>query len=133
MKPRQGKGFLLGPILFCIRMVRWVGLVLKHFPLTDVTSQWLYVSLVCRFHTHLGAGFLRVLRFPPTPKNQNPSIFLVHSFLFLVVCVYKACLAASGLTTYMYVKYHTTAPREPSGLISCALQKLLIIIIKMLW
>ena len=41
-------------------------------------------------------GFLRVLRFPPIGYL---SIFLVHSFWFLVV--YKACLAASGLTTYV--------------------------------
>ena len=31
-------------------------------------------------------GFLRALRFPPTPKNRNPFIFLVNSFWSLVVC-----------------------------------------------
>ena len=41
--------------------------------------------------------------------------------------MYKACLAAWGLTTYVCTA--TMAPREPSGLISRALQKLLIIII----
>ena len=37
-------------------------------------------------------GFLRALRFPPTPKNRNPFIFLVHSFWSLVVCTKPACL-----------------------------------------
>ena len=45
-------------------------------------------------------GFLQVLRLPPTHKNWNPFIFLVQSFWFIVLCVYKACLAASGLTTF---------------------------------
>ena len=40
-------------------------------------------------------GFLRALRFPPTPKNRNPFIFLVSH------CVYKAYLAASDLITYV--------------------------------
>ena len=34
-------------------------------------------------------------------KTQNLSLFLVHTYWILVVCVYKACLAASGLTTYV--------------------------------
>ena len=37
-------------------------------------------------------GFLRALRFPPTPKNRNPFIFLVNSFWSLVVCIKPACL-----------------------------------------
>ena len=37
-------------------------------------------------------GFLRALQFPPTPKNRNPFIFLVHSFWSLVVCIKPACL-----------------------------------------
>ena len=49
----------VGPILFWIRMAHYsvarrVGLVLEHFPFTNAASQWLYVNLVCRFHTRLG-------------------------------------------------------------------------------
>ena len=36
-------------------------------------------------------------------KNRNPYIFLVHSFDFSL-CVYKAYLAASGLTTYVWLR-----------------------------
>ena len=61
---------------------------------TNAASQWLYVNLICRFLSAL-VGFLRALRLPPTLKNRNPSIFPVSR------CVYKACLAASGLITYV--------------------------------
>ena len=37
-------------------------------------------------------GFLRALRFPPTPKNRYPFIFLVNSFWSLVVRIKPACL-----------------------------------------
>ena len=60
-------------------VTRRAGFVLKHFPFTNAASQWLYVNLVCRFHTCLGR-FSLALRLPPTPKNLNPSIFLVDSF-----------------------------------------------------
>ena len=44
--------------------------------------------------------------------------------------MYKAYLAALGLIIYVSAAaVHATAPREPSGLISRVLQKLLIIII----
>ena len=51
---------------------------------------------------------------------------LVHSFWFLVVYVQRP---AASLINYLCVRcgYHTTAPRESKGLISHALQKLLII------
>ena len=51
--------------------------------------------------------FLRVLWFPPTPKNRNPSIFLVHSFWFLVVCVFKACLATFGFNYLCVLRLST--------------------------
>ena len=73
-------------------------------------------------------GFLRVLQFPPTPKiGILPNFWSIISGFSLFV--YKACLAAFGFN-YLCVRcgYHTTAPREPSRLISRALQKLLIII-----
>ena len=35
-------------------VARRVGLELVHFPFTNAASQWLYVNLVCRFHTYLG-------------------------------------------------------------------------------
>ena len=74
-------------------------------------------------------GFLRVLRFLPAPKNRNHSIFLVHSFWFLVVCVQS--LLGCLVFNYLCVRcgYHTTASREPCGLISRTLQKLLITVI----
>ena len=93
---RQGQGNLLG--LFCSEsgwhttlVARRVGLVLEQFPFTNAVSQWLYVNLVCRFHTLLGR-FLRALRFPPTPENRNPFIFLVNCFWSLVMCIKPACL-----------------------------------------
>ena len=65
-----------------------------------------------------------------THKHQNPSMFLVHSFWFLVVCV-QSLLGCLGWNTYVCAccGYQTMAPKEPSGLISCASQKLPIIII----
>ena len=65
-------------------------LVLEHFPFTNAASQWLYVNLVCRFHTRLGR-FSPGTPVPPTPKNRNPFIFLVNSFWSLV-CIKSACL-----------------------------------------
>ena len=41
-----------------------------------------------------------VLKHLISTKNRNPFIFLVHSF-WSSRCVYKACLAASGLITYV--------------------------------
>ena len=90
------------------------------------------VSFVCRFHTRLDRFFFRLLGFPATSKNRDPSTFLVHSFWFLVECV-QSLLGCLGFN-YLRVRcgYHTTmttAPRESSRLISRALQKLLVIII----
>ena len=73
-------------------------------------------------------GFLRALRFPPTPKNRNPFIFLVNSFWSLVVCIKPACLPEVWLPICVRCGCHTAAPWEPSGLICRALQKLQIII-----
>ena len=99
----QGQGILLG--VFCslsgwhtTPVARQVGLVLKHFPFTNAASLWLYVNLICRFHTYRGRFSLRALRFPPTPY-QNPFIFLVHSFWSLVVCSKPACLPQVWLPT----------------------------------
>ena len=74
-------------------------------------------------------GFLQALRFSPTPKNQNPFIFVVHSFWSLSLCVQSllGCLRFNYLC--VRCSCHTAAPREPSGLNSRALQKPLIIII----
>ena len=53
-----------------------VGVVLEHFPFTIAATQWLYVNLVCRFHTRLG-------RFSPsTPvssytQNRNLPYLLI--------------------------------------------------------
>ena len=62
-------------------VARRVGLVLEHFPFTSAASQWLYVNLVADPIPAL--GFLWPLRFPPIPKNRNPSISvdrtLIHS------------------------------------------------------
>ena len=63
---QQGQGILQG--LFC-SVLRWhttpvvkrVGLVLVHFPFTNAASQWLYVNLVCRFHTPFGRFSLGTL------------------------------------------------------------------------
>ena len=56
--PAGPGGILQG--LFCSEsgwhttpVARRVGLVLEHFPFTNAASQWLYVNLVCRFHTRL--------------------------------------------------------------------------------
>ena len=40
-------------------------------------------------------GFLRALRFPPTPKNQNPSIF--QSIVSGLTLSVQDCLASQGL------------------------------------
>ena len=92
-KPRQGQGILEGPILFWIRMAHYslarrVGLVFEHFPFTNAASQWLYVNLVCRFHTRLG-------RFSPgTPVGflLHLKIGILSYFWSLVVCIKPACL-----------------------------------------
>ena len=52
-------------------------------------------------------GFLRALRFPSTPENGNPFIFLVHSFYSLVVCtkpalLHSQILIASGTRQPVY-------------------------------
>ena len=64
-------------------------------------------------------------------KNRNPFIFLVNSIWFLVVCSKLQSLLGCLGFNYLCVRcgYHTTASREPCGLISRVLQKLLIIII----
>ena len=73
-------------------------------------------------------GFLWALQFPPAPKNQNPFIFLVHSFWSLVACISLfVCLRFNYLC--VGCGCHTAAFWEPSGLIWRALQKLQIIII----
>ena len=71
-------------------------------------------------------GFLWALRFPPTPKNQNPFIFLVHSFWSLVVCK-KPVVCRRFNYLCVRCSCHTAAPWEPSGLICRPLQKLQII------
>ena len=73
-----GPGDFVGLILFCIRMAlytpvaRQVGLVLEHFPFTNAASRCMWIW----FADFLPAlvGFLWALRFPRTPKNQNPFI-----------------------------------------------------------
>ena len=80
---RLGQGILQGIILNQDGTLQWQGgliLELEHFPFTNAASQWswwLYVNLVCRFHIPALVGFLRAPRFPPTPKNRNPSYLLV--------------------------------------------------------
>ena len=87
---RSGPGDFVGPICsvsgrHTTPVVRWVGLVLKHFPFTNAASQWWFVNWFADSVPAL-AGFLRALWFPPTPNTQNPSIFLVHSFWSHIVC-----------------------------------------------
>ena len=112
---RQGQVILQG--LFCSEsgwhttpVARRVGLVLEHFSFTNAASQWLYVNFVCRFHTRLGR-FPRALRFPPTPKNRNPFIFLVHSFWSLVGCPKPVCLPEVQLPMCALQLSHTGALR----------------------
>ena len=80
-------------------VARRVGLVLEHFLFTNATSQWLYFSLVCRFHTRLGRFFSGYSSFVLHLKIGILPYFwsMVSGFS---LC-YKACLAASGLTTYV--------------------------------
>ena len=52
-------------------------------------------------------GAVGFLGFPPTPKNQNPSILLVHIVSGLLLCV-QAFLAALKFN-------HLAAPWEPVG------------------
>ena len=70
-------------------------------------------------------GFLRALRFPPSPKIGILSYFW-STVSDLSLCVYSllVCLRLN----YLCVRCgcHTAAPCEPSGLICRALQKLLI-------
>ena len=100
-KPRQGQGFLLGIILFGIRMAHyssgeagWLKCSNTFLLPMQLASGCMYVWFADSISALL--SFLRVLRFPPTPKNRNPSIFLVHSFWFLVVCV-QSLLGCLGL------------------------------------
>ena len=107
------------PVLFC-SVSRWhttplakqVGLVLKHFPFTNAASQRLYVTLVCRFHILLGR-VLRALRFPPTPKNQNPFIFLVNSS-GLLLCV-QSLLGCLGFNYVCAVAVTQRCLKNPVG------------------
>ena len=88
-----------------------VGLVLENFPFTNAASQWLYVNLVWAEYIPALVGFLQALRFPPTPKNRNPFIFLVHSFWSLVVCIKPACLPEVELPTCALRLSHSGALR----------------------
>ena len=56
-------------------------------------------------------GFLRLLQFPPTPKNRNPFIFLVNSFWSLVVCIKPACLPEVWLPMCALRLSHSSALR----------------------
>ena len=66
--------------------------MLEHFPFTNAASQWLYVNLFYTDSIPAMVDFLWSLRFPPTPKNRNPFIFLVHSFWSLILCTKPAWL-----------------------------------------
>ena len=70
-------------------LLQWQGgLVLEHFPFTNAASQCMWIWFADSPPALV--GFLRALRFPPTPKNLNTFIFLVHSFWSLVVCIKPA-------------------------------------------
>ena len=77
-------------------------------------------------------GFLRAIRFPPTPKNWNPFIFLVHSFWSLVVCTKPAWLPQVWLPMCTAAAFTQRRLENPVGWY-LALKKLQIIIIIKVW
>ena len=93
----RASGFL-GPILFCTRMAHyssgkagWFSAWTLSFHQCSYNSGCMWIWLAVSIPALV--VFLLALQFPPTLKNLNPFIFLVHSFWPLVVCT-KTCLAA---------------------------------------
>ena len=71
-----------------------------------------------------------MLLYTPLTRKQNKNKMLKKQNLKKKQCLLIACLAASGLTTYVCTAAVTQQRLEnPCGLISHVLQKLLIIII----
>ena len=101
---QQGHGILKGPILFSIRMAHYSVGKTGWFSSSNTFLSPVRPASGCMwiwFANSIPAlvGFLWVLRFPLTPKNQNPSIFLVHSLWYHVVCTSLLdCMCAAAVT-----------------------------------
>ena len=90
----------------CIFNVRPRGKILKsEFEKHQIVSKR---GVVCQYSSHHQSELV-----PTSRIDKNPKIGILPYFWSVVsgfsLCVYKACLAAWGLTT---CGYHTTAPRE---------------------
>ena len=92
-------------------VARRFGLVLEHSPFTNATSQWVWFA----DSIPVLVDFLRVLRFPPPPKNRREFWVRGPYFWFLVVCVQRLHWLPRVFTYVCLCGYHTTAPREPVG------------------
>ena len=110
----QHFGFILMQSVFTFHVEMFSRLI--HLELELILPLWNTCMWIC-FADSISAlvGFLRALQFPPTPKNQNPFIFLINSSgLSLCVQSLLGCLRFD----YLCVRCgcHTAAPWEPSGL-----------------
>ena len=109
-----------GPILFCIRMAHYSSGEAGWFSARTLSFHHCSLASGCMwswFADSISAlvGFIRALRFPPTPKNRNPFIFLVDSSgLSLCKQTLFGCLRLNYLC--VCCGYHTGVPWEPSWL-----------------
>ena len=106
---RLEQGIFVRPILICIREAHYSSGKAGWFSARTLSFHQCSGCMWIWFADSIPAlvGFLRALRFPPTPKNRYSSIFLVRSFWSLVVCILPSLLVvciklpASGLITYV--------------------------------